>query len=168
MWLGVLSIKFEYYSKRSSLMVYWAKQIIMLWVLNFMKAVAHISIYSPGCSLRQILKMKLPTLTLLRNQCMLNRLTIWAMRVSWVSKDWPSSCAKQNSYEKQEVLLRKNTLLRQVKSCINNDLNPAKVSAIDPTKDTKTMKEIPRNHGHNILRLFKVWQNYCTKNEVFH
>ena len=37
--------------------------------------------------------------------------------------------------KKQEVLTWINTLLKQVKSSIDNNLNPAKVNVIHPTKD---------------------------------
>ena len=54
--------------------------------------------------------------------------------------------SKFSNDEKQEVFTWINTLLRQVKSCIDNHLNPAKVSAIDPTKNNFTqppgLKEI--------------------------
>ena len=36
---------------------------------------------------------------------------------------------------KKEVLTRRNTLLSQIKCCIDKNLNPAKVKVIDPTKD---------------------------------
>ena len=39
------------------------------------------------------------------------------------------------SGKKEEVLAWRNTLLRQVKSYIDNNLNPAKVNEIDSTKD---------------------------------
>ena len=41
---------------------------------------------------------------------------------------------KLRNYEKEEVLKWKNTLLKQVKSYIDNNPNPAKVNVIDPTK----------------------------------
>ena len=51
-----------------------------------------------------------------------------------------------NNDEKQEVLTWRDKLLRQVKSCIYNNLNPAKINVIDPTKDNftepLTIKEI--------------------------
>ena len=40
-----------------------------------------------------------------------------------------------NEKKKQEVLTWINTLLKQVKSSIDNNLNPAKVNVIHPTKD---------------------------------
>ena len=40
--------------------------------------------------------------------------------------------------EKLEVLTWKNTLLSQVKSYINNNLNPTKVNVVDQTKDSFT------------------------------
>ena len=42
---------------------------------------------------------------------------------------------KFSSGKKEEVLVWRNTLLRQVKSYIDNNLNPAKVNEIDSTKD---------------------------------
>ena len=43
------------------------------------------------------------------------------------------------SYDKnQEALTWRNTLLRQVKSYIDNNLNPVRVKVIDPTKDNFT------------------------------
>ena len=42
-------------------------------------------------------------------------------------------------YDKnQEALTWRNTLLRQVKSYIDNNLNPVRVKVIDPTKDNFT------------------------------
>ena len=46
--------------------------------------------------------------------------------------------SKFNKDEKQEVLAGRNTLLRQVKNYIDNNLNLAKVNVIDPTKDNYT------------------------------
>ena len=46
--------------------------------------------------------------------------------------------SKFNNDEKQEVLAWRNTLLRQVKNYIDNNLNLAKVNVIDPTKDNYT------------------------------
>ena len=46
--------------------------------------------------------------------------------------------SKFNNDEKQECLAWRNTLLRQVKNYIDNNLNPAKVNVIDPTKDNYT------------------------------
>ena len=46
--------------------------------------------------------------------------------------------SKFNNDEKQEFLAWRNTLLRQVKNYIDNNLNPAKVNVIDPTKDNYT------------------------------
>ena len=47
---------------------------------------------------------------------------------------------------KKQVLTRRNTLLIQIKCCIDNNLNLAKVKVIDPTKDnftqSLTIKEI--------------------------
>ena len=40
--------------------------------------------------------------------------------------------------KKQEVLTWRNTLIRQVKSCIDNNLNPAKVNVMNWTKDKFT------------------------------
>ena len=39
--------------------------------------------------------------------------------------------------EKQEILACRNTL-RQTKSCINNNIKPAKINVIDPTEDNFT------------------------------
>ena len=46
--------------------------------------------------------------------------------------------SKFNKDEKQEVLAGRNTLLRQVKNYIDDNLNLAKVNVIDPTKDNYT------------------------------
>ena len=46
--------------------------------------------------------------------------------------------SKLNNDEKQEVLAWRNTLLRQVTSYIDDNLNPATVNVIDPTKDNYT------------------------------
>ena len=54
------------YSKKSHLMVLWGKQNIMLFVLNFKKGVAHMSIHLYGFAMHQILKMKLPRESSLR------------------------------------------------------------------------------------------------------
>ena len=49
----------------------------------------------------------------------------------------PLDC-KISSDEKKSILRWKNTLLRQVKSYINNNLNPAKVNVIYPAKENFT------------------------------
>ena len=49
----------------------------------------------------------------------------------------PLDC-KFSSDEKQEFLTWANTLLRQAKSYVDNNLNPAKVNVIDPTIDNFT------------------------------
>ena len=49
----------------------------------------------------------------------------------------PLDC-KINNYKNQEVLTSRNTLLRQIKSCVDNNLCPAKVNVIDPIKDNFT------------------------------
>ena len=46
--------------------------------------------------------------------------------------------SKFSNDEKQEVLTWRNTLLRQVKIYIGNNLNPEKVNMIDPTKNKFT------------------------------
>ena len=46
--------------------------------------------------------------------------------------------------EKLEVLTWKNTLLSQVKSYINNNLNPTKVNVVDQTKDSFTQPLRPK------------------------
>ena len=43
--------------------------------------------------------------------------------------------SKFSNEEKEEILKWRKTLLRQVKIYIDNNLNPAKVNVIDPTKD---------------------------------
>ena len=43
-----------------------------------------------------------------------------------------------NNDEKQEVLAWRKTLLKKVKNYIDENLNPAKVNVIDPTKDNFT------------------------------
>ena len=48
--------------------------------------------------------------------------------------------SKLSISEKQEVLTWRNTLLKQFKSYIDNNLNPAKVNVIDPTKDNFTQQ----------------------------
>ena len=45
---------------------------------------------------------------------------------------------KLSNDENEQVLTWINTLLKQVKSYIDSNLNPAKVNVIDPTKDTFT------------------------------
>ena len=49
----------------------------------------------------------------------------------------PLDC-RFSSDEKQKVLAWRNTLLRQVKSYVDNNLCPAQVNVIDPTKDIFT------------------------------
>ena len=44
------------------------KKNIMLYVLNFKKGVAHVTIFLYGFSMHQILKMKLPILNLFRKK----------------------------------------------------------------------------------------------------
>ena len=46
--------------------------------------------------------------------------------------------SKFNDNEKKEVLTWRNMLLKQVKRYIDNNLNPAKVNLMDPTKDNFT------------------------------
>ena len=46
--------------------------------------------------------------------------------------------SKLSNEENQEILTWRNTLLSQVKSYIDNNLCPAKVNVIDPTKDRFT------------------------------
>ena len=46
--------------------------------------------------------------------------------------------SKISNEENQEILTWRNTLLSQVKSYIDNNLCPAKVNVIDPTKDRFT------------------------------
>ena len=46
--------------------------------------------------------------------------------------------SKFNDNAKKEVLTWRNKLLKLVKSYIDNNLNPAKVNVIDPTKETFT------------------------------
>ena len=52
-----------------------------------------------------------------------------------------------SSDEKQEVVTWRNTLLKQIKSYVDNNFNPVKVSVTDPTKENFTrllsIKEIP-------------------------
>ena len=49
-------------------MVHWEKQSIMLYLLNFKKGVAHMSIGVYEFSMHQIFKVKLPSVSLLRKQ----------------------------------------------------------------------------------------------------
>ena len=46
--------------------------------------------------------------------------------------------SKFSNDEKQGVLICRNTLVRQFKSYIDNNLNPARVNVIDLTKDSST------------------------------
>ena len=46
--------------------------------------------------------------------------------------------SKLSNDKKEEVLTQRNTLLKLVKSYIDNNLNPAKVNVIDPPKDNFT------------------------------
>ena len=46
--------------------------------------------------------------------------------------------SKFSNKEKQDILTWRNTLLSQVKSYIDNNLYPAKVNVINPTKDNFT------------------------------
>ena len=47
---------------------HWGKKNLMLYISNFKKGAAHMSIRLYGFSMHQIFKMKLPTLSLLRKQ----------------------------------------------------------------------------------------------------
>ena len=46
--------------------------------------------------------------------------------------------SKLSNDEKQELLIWRNTFLKQVKHYFDNNHNPTKVNAIDPTKDNFT------------------------------
>ena len=48
--------------------------------------------------------------------------------------------SKFSNDEKQGVLICRNTLVRQFKSYIDNNLNPARVNVIDLTKDSSTQQ----------------------------
>ena len=58
--------------------------------------------------------------------------------------------SKFSNDEKQEILTWRNTLLRQVKSHIDDNLNPAKINLINPVKDNFTQ----------LLRFKKILQSY--------
>ena len=69
--------------------------------------------------------------------------------------------------EKQEVSTWRNVLLREVKSYVDNTLNPAKVNLIDPTKDIFTQplsikkgldeSEISKDDYYRALSIRKQW-----------
>ena len=48
--------------------------------------------------------------------------------------------SKFSNDEKQGVFICRNTLVRQFKSYIDNNLNPARVNVIDLTKDSSTQQ----------------------------
>ena len=48
--------------------------------------------------------------------------------------------SKFSNDERQEVLTWRNDLLKQVRSYVDNNLNPAKVNVIDPTDDIFTQQ----------------------------
>ena len=52
-----------------------------------------------------------------------------------LKRNYCKTTRKFSNDEKQKSLTWRNTLLRQVKSCININRNPTKVNVIDPTKD---------------------------------
>ena len=58
--------------------------------------------------------------------------------------------SKFSNDEKLEILTWRNTLLRQVKSHIDDNLNPAKINLINPVKDNFTQ----------LLRFKKILQSY--------
>ena len=79
----------------------------------------------------------------------------------------PPDC-QISSNERQEVLPWWNTLLRKVKSYINNDLHSSKVNMIDPNKDNFiqpiTIKEILdeletfKDDYYTTLTNIKIWK----------
>ena len=77
-------IKLKHFSKRSYLMVHWAKQNIMQYVLNFKKEVAHLSILLYGFSMHQIFIMQLTTSTWENSKCTAAKPIEW-YRTLWVS-----------------------------------------------------------------------------------
>ena len=71
--------------------------------------------------------------------------------------------SKFSNVVKQEILIRRNTLLSQVKSYINNNPCPAKVNVINPTKDNFTqplsVKEPNSSFVNNYFYVrLKAWQ----------
>ena len=74
---------------------------------------------------------------------------------------------KFSNDEKQEVPTWRNVLLREVKSYVDNTLNPAKVNLIDPTKDIFTQplsikkgldeSEISKDDYYRALSIRKQW-----------
>ena len=73
--------------------------------------------------------------------------------------------SKFSNEEKQEILTWRNTLLSQVKSYIDNNLYPAKLNAINPTKGNFTQPlsvkeildelEIPKDDYDTALSISK-------------
>ena len=66
--------------------------------------------------------------------------------------------SKFSNEEKQEVLTWRNSLLSQVKSYIDNNLYPAKLNVIDPTKDSFTQ---PLSVKKVLDELEISMDNYC-------
>ena len=68
--------------------------------------------------------------------------------------------SKFSNEEQREILTWRNTILRQVKSYIDNNLYPAKVNVIDPTKENFTqplsVKEILNELEISILPELKL------------
>ena len=60
--LGVDSMRLKYLRKISYSMFYWAKQNIMVYILNFNEGVSHISTHTYGFLMYQILKTSLGSL----------------------------------------------------------------------------------------------------------
>ena len=69
---------------------------------------------------------------------------------------------------KKEVLTRRNTLLSQIKCCIDKNLNPAKVKVIDPTKDNfdeLILNELKTLDELSISNSYYYWALSVSKNE---
>ena len=92
-------------------MVHWGKQNIMLYALNFKKKVTHISIRLHGSSVHQILKIKLPTLSLLKKQQVFTCQTVWMIQ-SFVSLNWLIKF--MSTVEPDENTTRKNVASNMV------------------------------------------------------
>ena len=94
---------------------------------------------------------------------------------------------KFSNDEKQEVLTWRSTLLRQVKSCIDNDLKPATVSVTDPTKNNFTQlmnikelldglemsegnyyRALSISKNEHLVQYFKREPNFCFDDNCFH
>ena len=135
----------------------------MLYVLNFKKEVLHMAIALYGFSMHQIFKMKQPNIKFIEQkitaqlpyallvktyQVHAHFKTCWKYKKNeyHFSYDWyftkKTIIAKPLDFEltNDEVLAWRKTLLKKVKNNFDDNVNPAKVNVIDPTKGNVTLR----------------------------